>query len=547
MPKHYASRLAAALRAGHGAEKLYDEYGIALFGYCWALLGERAEAAGALTDTVLVAAAHADALADPGDLTPWVFALARTECLRRQADVPPLVSPYQCDPDADVITMLVARALTGARPADRELIDLTVRHGLAGRDLARVIGEDDDERAAERAKAAVTRFDQTLSTLFMASPGRLAVPREIIADRPPLRVLLDLLPPPRPPGELRGNIAATCADPAMDHYRQMVARRALPLREDGFPRPPHPERAGPQGLSGMRTGPGPFGARPGSYGVGTRSGARDSGTSGTPSGTGTRSGPYGRSTPRGSSGADTPVASYGTAAMPLGAPVATPEDAPPARRSGGRPGVGPVAPDVIPVEAVSRARTSAPPPDPPEAREPDRQAGERAGHAAAHAADRPSARERHERRRPRPSPARRFGRAVGVVVAVLSVAGAVWAAGQIFAATRSPGPRVMPSATTSGGGTAPIPPAGAPTPSKHARNSPADATPVRTGPPTPARARHHRSGEAGSPTGIGVGTVSQPRLPPPPARHSASPTHTKTTPTHSPTTSPTNKDDTPGT
>lgn len=505
MPKHYAIRLVAALRAGHGAERLYEEYGIALFGYCWALLGERAEAAGALTDTVLVASAHADALADPGDLTPWVFALARAECRRRQTDVPPLVSPYQCDPDADVVTLLVARALADVRPADRELVDLTVRYGLAGRDLARVIGED-DERAAGRAEIAVTRFDQTLTTLFMASPGRLAVPREIIADRPPLRVLLGLLPPARPPGELRGNIAAACLDPALEHYRQMVARRALPLREDGFPRAPHPER----------------GAALGSYGLGTRPG------------------PYGLGTPR---------ASYGTAAMPLAAPVGPPgagppgggppeegrpEDGPADRRAGGRSGIGPVDPDLIPAEAVSRARTNAPAPDPVEAGEPVRQPAE---HADQPPPDR--ARPRRGRRRPRPSPIRRFARAVGVVVAVMAVVGAVWAAGQILAATRAPGPRVTPAGTTSGGRGVPVP--ASRSPSKRAGTSPARTGPARTGPPAHGRTRHHRSGRAGSPVGVGVDTVAPARRVPPRVRHSASPTHRTTTPAATPTPSPTRK------
>ncbi|HEY3687531.1 MAG TPA: hypothetical protein VGL93_31120, partial [Streptosporangiaceae bacterium] len=415
VPKHYVTRLAAALRAGQGAERLYDSYGPGLFGYCWAMVGGADEAAGALTDTMLVATSHADALADPADLTAWVFALARNECLRRRTDAPPTASPYVCAPDADVLTMLVARALTDLRPADRELLDLTVRHRLSAVQLAHTLDLGTDD-AAKLAEIAVTRFDQTLSTLFMASSGRLAVPHEIVADRPPLRVLLDLLPPPRPAEELRGNLAAACVDPELDHYRLMVARRALPLDEDGFPRRLDPDRARlpgtPPAVPPQRRPAPPPGAR----------------------------------------------TAYGTAAMPLGAPVAPPADLPSRdRTTGGHPVIEPMDPGLIPPEAVTRARTASPPADPPG---PGYAPGSAAGAAPA--------------RGPRAAPDSAQPPAAGA------------------APGSAPGPAPAPDS-----GRAPRPPARAP------GSAPGAASP--TPEPTPAPGPGSASGSAPAPPGRGRG------------------------------------------
>jgi hypothetical protein len=65
---------------GFGAA--YDQYAPSLYGYCRSVLPE-GEAAEAVLDTFLIAAAKLDGLGDPDRLGAWLQAVARNECLRR--------------------------------------------------------------------------------------------------------------------------------------------------------------------------------------------------------------------------------------------------------------------------------------------------------------------------------------------------------------------------------------------------------------------------------------------------------------------------------
>ncbi len=60
----------------------YDQYAASLYACCHTVLPEP-EAAEAVLDTFLVAAAKLDGLRDPDRLGPWLHAVARNECLRR--------------------------------------------------------------------------------------------------------------------------------------------------------------------------------------------------------------------------------------------------------------------------------------------------------------------------------------------------------------------------------------------------------------------------------------------------------------------------------
>ena len=61
----------------------YDRYAAALYGYCHWMLHDSADAAEALKDTFVIAAATLGDLSEPAKLRPWLFALARNECRRR--------------------------------------------------------------------------------------------------------------------------------------------------------------------------------------------------------------------------------------------------------------------------------------------------------------------------------------------------------------------------------------------------------------------------------------------------------------------------------
>lgn len=87
---------------GFGAA--YDQYAASLYACCRAVLPEP-EAAEAVLDTFLVAAAKLNGLRDPERFGPWLHAVARNECLRRLG------------PGGEI----TAAAKQGAEPAERPL------------------------------------------------------------------------------------------------------------------------------------------------------------------------------------------------------------------------------------------------------------------------------------------------------------------------------------------------------------------------------------------------------------------------------------------
>src|ERR1700693_2827364 len=75
----------AAIVAGDpaGLAEAYDRYAVPLYAYCRSMLREPADAADAVQDTFLIAVARLRGLRDPDKLRPWLYAVARNECLRR--------------------------------------------------------------------------------------------------------------------------------------------------------------------------------------------------------------------------------------------------------------------------------------------------------------------------------------------------------------------------------------------------------------------------------------------------------------------------------
>jgi hypothetical protein len=87
----------AAIIAGDadGFAAAYDQYAASLYACCHTVLPEP-EAAEAVLDTFLVAAAKLDGLRDPDRLGSWLHAVARNECLRRLGpggEIPALADP----------------------------------------------------------------------------------------------------------------------------------------------------------------------------------------------------------------------------------------------------------------------------------------------------------------------------------------------------------------------------------------------------------------------------------------------------------------------
>ncbi|HUY47532.1 MAG TPA: sigma-70 family RNA polymerase sigma factor [Streptosporangiaceae bacterium] len=157
----------AAIVAGDpaGLGAAYDRYAAHLYSYCLSLLNESADAADAVQDTFIIAAAKLSALRDPDRLRPWLYAVARNECRRRvrarEAAAPLDEAAEVSDDTAELGTALeqaelrelVWSALAGLTPSEREIIELSLGHELAGADLADALGVPRNQAHAMASRA----------------------------------------------------------------------------------------------------------------------------------------------------------------------------------------------------------------------------------------------------------------------------------------------------------------------------------------------------------------------------------------------------------
>src|SRR5580693_5779639 len=177
--------IVAAIVAGDpaGLAAAYDSYAAALHGYCRSLLAEPADAADAVQDTFVIAAAKLGDLRDPDRLRPWLYAVARNECHRRLRGRARLASleeagevtdPAQTEPrgaDQAALKELVTSAVAALNPGDREVIELSLRHDLAGADLADALGVPLNQAHALASRAR-GQLERSLGALLVARTGR---------------------------------------------------------------------------------------------------------------------------------------------------------------------------------------------------------------------------------------------------------------------------------------------------------------------------------------------------------------------------------------
>jgi RNA polymerase sigma factor (sigma-70 family) len=274
-----------------GLAAAYDAYAASLHAYCRTLLGEPADAADAVQDTFVIAAAKLGGLRDPDRLRPWLYAVARNECHRRlrgrarQADLDE--AGEVTDAGADVgeqaergdLRRLVLAAIGGLNPGDREVIELNLRHDLDGADLADALGVPVNQAHALASRAR-GQLERSLGALLVARTGReqcaeldalLAgwdgqltpllrkrVSRhiehcEICGERKRRELspaaLLSVLPLAVLPASLREQVLHLVSDsrPEAIGYRTSVARRSEPFAESGFPVPLDPVAEPPAG------------------------------------------------------------------------------------------------------------------------------------------------------------------------------------------------------------------------------------------------------------------------------------------------------------
>jgi RNA polymerase sigma factor (sigma-70 family) len=175
-------RLVQSLCAGEptALAEIYDAYSPRLFDYCHVLLRDQEAAALALQDSLIAVQERIGGLPDVRLFRGWLYAVTRRECLRRRAyeDLP---ADPQRAPEADgfgadeAIRQLVHTALLVLDGAQREALDLALRHELDPHELAEALSVMPDE-ASVRVAQARHDLDDAFTAVVVAATGRKECP-----------------------------------------------------------------------------------------------------------------------------------------------------------------------------------------------------------------------------------------------------------------------------------------------------------------------------------------------------------------------------------
>lgn len=168
---------------------MFDRFGPALYDTAAAMTGDRHDAADLVQDVFVAAAEKIGQLRDPERLKPWLFAILRNEVYRRtrrrarvrpvdfgSPEVPEMVAAH--DPAADGQTVvdaelaeLVRSAAAGLDERDQLMLELSVRQGLQGADLAAAMGVT-PEQSYTLVHRMRERVERSLGALVVARAGR---------------------------------------------------------------------------------------------------------------------------------------------------------------------------------------------------------------------------------------------------------------------------------------------------------------------------------------------------------------------------------------
>jgi RNA polymerase sigma factor (sigma-70 family) len=271
-------QLAASLHGagGKALTKIYGIYGARLYDYCHTYLRDKADAAGAVHDSLIAAQQHIAKLREAEQLRGWLYAIARKECLRRLDDRQVRVEPHEIALTDDDLGLdpgertrraefreLVLSALATLIGREREAVILTARHDLDAWQLARIFGVSVNQAAA-LVEQASDDLEIAFTATLVARTGREHCPsinalidvwppaaetcRRLIRHidacpmcsenhqrKVPARRLLQLLPAAQLPIELWAEIYTTTSAPERRGRRSALARRAEPFDASGWP------------------------------------------------------------------------------------------------------------------------------------------------------------------------------------------------------------------------------------------------------------------------------------------------------------------------
>ncbi len=164
---------------------VYDRYGDRLFDFAHSMLRQREDAEDAVADSFVLLAERLGQLRDPDRLRPWLYAIVRSECLRRLkarkrvayggeeqlVDMADTSMTPAAEAEQAMLRDLVWDASAGLADRDRAMLDLHLRQGLEGAELGEAMGV-----TASNAYVMLNRLkgqvERSLGALLIARLGR---------------------------------------------------------------------------------------------------------------------------------------------------------------------------------------------------------------------------------------------------------------------------------------------------------------------------------------------------------------------------------------
>lgn len=258
--------------------RLYDAYAERLYDYAFSLARsggagpDRDLAADSVHDALVTAQGRVERLREPARLRAWLYALTRFQVRARLAHrtgtpaggTPTAVldDPEPADPE---LTALVHETLAELSRGDREVVELSVRHGLTPAEVGAVLGLT-SRQASTRLGRTRDQLENAAAAVVLARTGRAHCPdlsamvdswegpltsllrrrlsghisgcevctegrhRQVSAAR-----LLDLVPVAYPGLSLRRRVIDTCVRPELDRTRTLITDRGDSFDRAGFP------------------------------------------------------------------------------------------------------------------------------------------------------------------------------------------------------------------------------------------------------------------------------------------------------------------------
>ncbi|MEV1173629.1 sigma factor-like helix-turn-helix DNA-binding protein [Nonomuraea sp. NPDC049784] len=246
--------------------KLYDSYAERLHDYAGSFATDLA--ADAVHDALVTAQGCVHRLKEPARLRAWLYALTRFQVQARLAHRTPaegMPLPALEEHDDPELADLVHETLGELSRSEREVLELSLRHGLTPAEVGAVLGLT-SRQAAGRLDRARDHLENAAAAVVLARTGRAHCPdlsamvdswegpltpllrrrlsghisgcevctegrhRQVSAAR-----LLDMVPVAFPPISLRRRVIDTCVNPERDQTRTLITDRGDSFDKTGFP------------------------------------------------------------------------------------------------------------------------------------------------------------------------------------------------------------------------------------------------------------------------------------------------------------------------